>query len=60
MKAVSYVITLLVVLALVVAAVLGYIWNIVDVLHASHFSIGLIVRIIGIVVPVIGAIAGWF
>lgn len=50
------------VLATVVAGVIGYVLNIVHLFNAdfSHITGKIVVEIAGVVIPVIGAIAGWF
>ncbi|MER9605345.1 hypothetical protein [Mesorhizobium sp. M0243] len=51
-------------LTLIIAALYGWVVNLIDVIHAatsgSPFTTMLIVRIVGIPVFLLGAILGWF
>lgn len=43
-----------------VAAFYGWVLNIVDLVHATHFT-GLVAgRIVGIFIPLLGSVLGWF
>lgn len=44
---------------LLIAAIVGWILNIVDVAHASEFTVLVILRIVGIFIPIIGAVLGY-
>lgn len=45
--------------AILAAAFGGYVENIVELFHNSYSTGETIVKAVGIVVPVIGAVAGW-
>lgn len=51
---------LLLVVSLWIAGAIGYIWNIVKLVQCVSFGGLEIVRAIGILVPPVGAITGWF
>lgn len=52
---------ILTILATVVAGAVGYVLNIVHLFHAdfSHITGKIVVELLGVVIPVIGAITGW-
>lgn len=55
-----YILGALIALSLVGLAAYGYVMNIITILHSNAFTAGLIVRVIGIFLAPIGAIAGYF
>lgn len=49
----------LIVLSLIIAAIVGWVLNIVEIAHATVFSGFVIVRAIGVFIPVLGAVLGY-
>jgi hypothetical protein len=44
---------------LAIAALIGWCWNIAKIFNASTFSGEIVARVIGVVVPPVGAVMGW-
>lgn len=49
----------LLVLAVIVAAFGGYVANIVELIHHHYSVIVTVIKVAGIFVPFVGAVAGW-
>lgn len=51
-------------IALVIAALIGWVMNLIEVIHlataGAPLTAGFIVRIVGVPVGIIGAVMGWF
>lgn len=52
-------ILVIVCIALVLASAIGWGWNIVKIFQADAFSGEIVARVLGVVIPPVGAVMGW-